>query len=101
MEDKDQWELSDSVEMLDSQTTLLNDRKITIEYLYSRDNFSRKSLELDTITHRAWKTLTDAEKDIFFMRVVQGLTFNKIGYFTGDSRQAARSCFFRACRKFK
>ena len=71
----------------------------TIEYLFYRDQLDNGELSYSLAIFNAWAELNQKQREILFMRLVQGHSFRYIGDINGFSRKNASNIFYNSCKK--
>lgn len=79
----------------------LNVCKLAVEYLYHKDQYDADELRFAEATENAWPTLTELQKNVVYMHLIQGFSFSGIGELKGYSRKNASKSFYLACKKFQ
>jgi DNA-directed RNA polymerase specialized sigma24 family protein len=79
----------------------LNVFKLTVEYLYHKDQYDSDEMNFAKDTESAWPQLSDLQRDIVYMHTIQGFSFSGIADLKGISPQAASQAFHRACKHFQ
>lgn len=79
----------------------LKSAKIAIEYYDTRDKFDEDELQFVTKIENNWHKLTDLQKQVTFMHLIQGFSFTAISEYAGTSPQAVWQAWRRACKWFK
>lgn len=79
----------------------LNAAKIVIEYLSTKDQFDKDETRFVKQIEKNWYRLTELQKEIVFMHLIQGFSFTAISDYAGTSPQAVSQAFHRACQWFK
>jgi len=92
------FDFEDAVELAQIAKNRLRVTEISIEYLWHRDQYDNDELNYSHAIETAWSELTQQQKQILHMRLVQGFTFTSIGDFHGFSRKNASNIFYRACK---
>jgi DNA-directed RNA polymerase specialized sigma24 family protein len=89
----------EAAEQAEKAVKRLSVTKIAIEYLYHRDQYDSDEMKFCQATEKAWHTLTDNQKEVVYMHVIQGFSFTGIGDLKGYSHQNAQYHFIYACKK--
>ena len=89
----------EAAELAQKAVKRLNVTKLAVEYLYHRDQYDSDEMKFCEATEQAWPKLTDLQKEVFYMHVIQGFSFTGIGELKGYSQQNAQQHFIFACKK--
>jgi DNA-directed RNA polymerase specialized sigma24 family protein len=79
----------------------LNVCKLAVEYFHHRDQYDADEMKFAIATEKAWAILTDHQKEVFYMHVVQGFSFTGIGDLKGYSPRNAQYHFQYASKKIQ
>ena len=79
----------------------LNVCKLAAEYLYCKDQYDTDEMKFAIATEKAWSKLTELQKEVFYMHVVQGFSFTGIGNIKGYSPRNAQYHFQYASKKIQ
>ena len=88
-------------ELAEKAVKRLNVFKLAVEYLYHRDQYDSDEMNFAKATESAWPQLSDLQRDIVYMHIIQGFSFTGIADLKGISPQAASQAFRRACKHFQ
>ena len=92
------YQLEEAADLARKAKNRLAVSKITVEYLFTRDEFDLDEVGYCYAIERSWHLLSTKQKKVFFMHLVQGLTFSTIGKTEGYSSQNAHQLFEKACK---
>lgn len=90
--------LDESASLAKKGKNRLKVTKIAIEYLFTTDQFDNDEWCYLEIIEDNWNNFTTEMKWIFFMHIVQGMTFTNIAILRGYSQQYASKMFDKACK---
>ena len=79
--------------------TTLNVVKEVLEYNQFMDNLEKDEVKFAKMTQEWWDKMTDIQKNIVFMRIVQGFSFVGIADLQGRSESTIKTNFYQACKK--
>ena len=77
----------------------LNVVKEVLEYNQFMDNLEKDEVKFAKMTQEWWDKMTDIQKNIVFMRIVQGFSFVGIADLQGRSESTIKTNFYQACKK--
>jgi len=97
----DQGYNQENADLASKAVKRLNVFKLAVEYLYHRDQYNPDELEYAQKTELVWPNLTEKQKDVVYMHMIQGFTFTSIGDLQGYTRKNAAQHFYLACKKFQ
>tara|TARA_R100001594_G_scaffold1443_1_gene6329 strand:+ start:655 stop:972 length:318 start_codon:yes stop_codon:yes gene_type:complete len=92
------YQLEEAADLAKKAKNRLAVSKITIEYLFTRDEFDLDELKYCSAIEKTWHFLSTKQKKVFFMHLVQGFTFSTIAKTEGYSPQNAHQLFDKACK---
>mgnify|MGYP003638529182 FL=1 len=95
--DKNYYEFEEAAELARKAVKRLNVTKITVEYLFARDEFDLDEIRYCYAIERSWHLFTTEQKQILFYHIVQGYNFTTIGKLNGYTQQNASKIFHKAC----
>lgn len=98
MKDREKYEFEEAEELAKKAKNRLAVTKISVEYLFTRDEFDLDETRYCYAIERSWHLLSTSQKLVFFMHIVQGFTFASIGKLKGYSTQNAHQLFHNACK---
>ena len=73
--------------------------KEVLEYNKFLDNLNKDENKFARLTQQWWNKMTDIQRNIVFMRIVQGFSFVGIADLQGKSESTIKTNFYRACKK--
>ena len=77
----------------------LNVVKEVIEHNQFLDNLDKDEKKVAKWSQEWWESMTDIQKQIVFMRIVQGFSFVGIADLQGKSESTIKTNFYQACKK--
>jgi len=95
--DNNGYEFAEAAELAKKAVNRLNVTKITVEYLFTRDDFELDEIRYCYSIERSWHLFTTEQKQILFFYLVQGYSFTTIGKLNGYTQQNASKIFHKAC----
>ena len=97
----DQGYNEEAAELAEIAVRRLNAAKVAIEYLSTKETYNTDELKFAQQIEDKWHKLTELQKEIVFMYLVQGFSFTAISEYAGTTPQAVSQAFHRACKWFK
>jgi len=95
--DKNYYEFEEAAELAKKAVNRLNVTKITVEYLFAKDDFDLDEMRYCQTIEEKWHLFTTEQKQILFFHIVQGYSFTSIGKLNGYTQQNASKIFAKAC----
>ena len=95
--DKNYYEFEEAAELAKKAVNRLNVTKITVEYLFAKDDFDLDEMRYCQTIEESWPLFTTEQKQILFFHIVQGYSFTSIGKLNGYTQQNASKIFAKAC----
>ena len=77
----------------------LNVVKEVSEHKQFLDNLDKDEKKFAKWSQEWWESMTDIQKQIVFMRIVQGFSFVGIADLQGKSESTIKTNFYQACKK--
>jgi DNA-directed RNA polymerase specialized sigma24 family protein len=95
---ENEYQFAEAEELAKKAKNRLSVAKITVEYLFTRDEYNSDELSYCYAIERSWRSLSTSQKIVFFMYTVQGFTFSSIAKSQGYTPQNAHQLFIKACK---
>ena len=95
------YQFADAEELAKIAKSRLRVSETTIEYLFYRDQLDNGELSYSKAIFNAWAELKPKQREILFLRLVQGYSFRYIGDINGFSRKNASNIFYNSCKKIQ
>ncbi len=95
----DQGYNEEAAELAKNAIKRLNVVKEVLEYNQFMDNLEKDEVKFAKMTQEWWDKMTDIQKNIVFMRIVQGFSFVGIADLQGRSESTIKTNFYQACKK--
>tara|TARA_R100000963_G_C4590073_1_gene67610 strand:+ start:363 stop:677 length:315 start_codon:yes stop_codon:yes gene_type:complete len=89
----------EAADQIKCKLELLHGYKLAVEYYYHRDKYSSDKLKFAIATEKAWKTMTQNQKDVVYMHTIQGFSFAAIADLQGKDPSTISRTFSAACKK--
>ena len=89
----------DSADLAKIAINRLNVVKEVMEHNKFYDNLSKDERKFAKWTCEWWQNMTDIQKKIVFMRIVQGFSFVGIAELQGKSVSTIKTNFYQGCKK--
>ena len=89
----------EAVEQVELKLKRLNVYKLAVEYYYHRDQYNSDELKFAKATENAWEMMTQNQKDVFYMHLVQRFSFAAIADLQGKDPSTISRTFSAACKK--
>jgi DNA-directed RNA polymerase specialized sigma24 family protein len=95
------YQFADAEKLAKIAKSRLRVSETTIEYLFYRDQLDNDELSYSKAIFNAWAELKPKQREILFLRLVQGYSFRYIGDINGFSRNNASKIFYNSCKKIQ
>jgi DNA-directed RNA polymerase specialized sigma24 family protein len=89
----------EAAELAKKAINRLNAVKQVLEYNYFLDNLDKDEKRFARYSQQWWNKMTNIQKQIVFMRIVQGFSFVGIADLQGKSESTIKTNFYQACKK--
>jgi DNA-directed RNA polymerase specialized sigma24 family protein len=89
----------EAAELAEKAINRLNVVKEVLEHDKFKNNLNKDEAEFAEMTQEWCDKMTDIQKNIVFMRVVQGFSFVGIADLQGRSESTIKTNFYQACKK--
>ena len=89
----------EAAEQVEFSLKRLNVYKLAVEYYFHRDQYDSDELKFAISTEKAWKTMTQNQKDVVYMHTIQGFSFAAIADLQGKDPSTISRTFSAACKK--
>ena len=97
----DQGYDEEAAEQVELKLKRMNVAVLAAEYYFHRDKYDSDEMKFAEATEKAWEIMTQNQKDVFYMHVVQGFSFTGIGDIKGYSPRNAQYHFQYASKKIQ
>jgi len=95
----DQGYDEEAAEQVELKLKRMNVAVLAAEYYFHRDQYDSDEMKFAIATEKAWKMMTQNQKDVFYMRLVQGFSFATIADLQGKDPSTISRTFSAACKK--
>ena len=89
----------EAVEQVELKLKRLNVTVLAAEYHFHRDQYDSDEMRFAIATEKAWKMMTQNQKDVFYMHLVQRFSFAAIADLQGKDPSTISRTFSAACKK--
>ena len=91
------YEYRENADLARKAVKRLSVTKLSIEYLFHRDEYDRDELRFTTAIEESWPIFSTSQKKVLYMHLVQGFSFTSIADLQGYTPQNASQLFKKAC----
>tara|TARA_R100000093_G_scaffold22795_1_gene13027 strand:- start:629 stop:946 length:318 start_codon:yes stop_codon:yes gene_type:complete len=91
------YEYRENADLARKAVKRLSVTKLSIEYLFHRDEYDRDELRFTKAIEQSWPIFSTSQKKVLYMHLVQGFSFTSIADLQGYTPQNASQLFKKAC----